>query len=207
MFPENSHTYGPRQRAPPAQGLRAPQDVAHAGAPTSAVAPHSVRVTPQTPSFRKSKNFVRSSHNSRLYLVTGEAPMSFLQSASKDQKMQSSAHVAAGDFSRRERSAHIWIHTGRSAAAEEKQPTGRGPEGCVENGSAASLLVSHVQHQFDVSPRKPTRYLQTSNWCWMLLPHASRTTHFDRNKLPLSFEGRAYTHLTAALRAGVRKVV
>ena len=24
----------------------------------------------------------------------------------------------------------------------EKQPTGRGPEGCVENGSAASLLVS-----------------------------------------------------------------
>ena len=35
-------------------------------------------------------------------------------------------------------------HTGRSAAAEEKQPTGRGPEGCVENGPAAALLVSHV---------------------------------------------------------------
>jgi hypothetical protein len=74
--------------------------------------------------------------------------MSFLESASTDQKMQSSAHVAAGsaaaDFSRRERSAHIWIHTGRSAAAEEKQPTGRGPEGCVENGPAAALLVGYV---------------------------------------------------------------
>jgi hypothetical protein len=31
-----------------------------------------------------------------------------------------------------------------SAAAEEKQPTAAAPEGCVENGSAASLLVSHV---------------------------------------------------------------
>jgi hypothetical protein len=35
-------------------------------------------------------------------------------------------------------------HTGRSAAAEEKQPTGRGPEGCVENGPAAALLVGYV---------------------------------------------------------------
>jgi hypothetical protein len=34
-------------------------------------------------------------------------------------------------------------HTGRTSNAE-KQRTGRGPEGCVENGSAASLLVSHV---------------------------------------------------------------
>jgi hypothetical protein len=63
-------------------------------------------------------------------------------------------------------------HTGRASNAE-KQPTSRGPEGCVENGSAASLLVSHVQHQFDASPRKPTRYLQTSNWCWMLLQRQS----------------------------------
>jgi hypothetical protein len=31
-----------------------------------------------------------------------------------------------------------------SAAAEEKQPTGRGPEGCVENGPAAALLVGYV---------------------------------------------------------------
>jgi len=31
---------------------------------------------------------------------------------------------------------HIWIHTGRASNAE-KQPTGRGPEGCVENGPAA----------------------------------------------------------------------
>src|SRR5271157_3927209 len=40
-------------------------------------------------------------------------------------------------------SAHIWIHTGRASNAE-KQPTGRGPEGCVENGPAAALLVSYV---------------------------------------------------------------
>ena len=35
-------------------------------------------------------------------------------------------------------------HTGRAAAAEEKQPTGRGPEGCGENGPAAALLVGYV---------------------------------------------------------------
>src|SRR5260370_554708 len=43
----------------------------------------------------------------------------------------------------RERSAHIWIHTGRASNAE-KQPTGRGPEGCVENGQTAALLVGYV---------------------------------------------------------------
>jgi hypothetical protein len=32
-------------------------------------------------------------------------------------------------------------HNGRASNAE-KQPTGRGPEGCVENGPAAELLVS-----------------------------------------------------------------
>ncbi len=47
-------------------------------------------------------------------------------------------------------------HTGRASNAE-KQPTGRGPEGCVENGPAAALLVGYVQHQFDGSPRKPIR--------------------------------------------------
>ena len=30
----------------------------------------------------------------------------------------------------------------------EKQPTGRGPEGCVENGPAAALLVGYVPHHF-----------------------------------------------------------
>src|ERR1700738_784138 len=72
-------------------------------------------------------------------------------------------------------------HTGRASNAE-KRPTGSGPEGCDENGPAAALLGGHVQHQFDVSPRKPTRYLQTSNWCWMLPPRALPTAHFDRNK-------------------------
>jgi hypothetical protein len=35
------------------------------------------------------------------------------------------------------------IHTGRASNAE-KQPTGRGPEGCVENEPAAALLVGYV---------------------------------------------------------------
>jgi hypothetical protein len=50
---------------------------------------------------------------------------------------------SVGSFSRRERSAHIWIDTGRASNAE-KRPTGRGPEGCVENGPAAALLVGYV---------------------------------------------------------------
>ena len=38
------------------------------------------------------------------------------------------------------------IHTGRASNAE-KQSTGHGPEGCVENGPAAALLVSYVSIQ------------------------------------------------------------
>ncbi len=72
--------------------------------------------------------------------------------------------------------------TGRASNAE-KQPTGRGPEGCVENGPAAALLVGYVQHQFDGSPRKPIRYLRTSNWCWMRPPCALPTAHFERNAI------------------------
>src|ERR1700740_3423627 len=53
---------------------------------------------------------------------------------------------SVGFFSGRERSAHIWIDTGRASNAE-KQPTGRGPEGCVENGPAAALLVGYVSIQ------------------------------------------------------------
>src|SRR5208282_3321785 len=37
-------------------------------------------------------------------------------------------------------------HTGRASNAE-KQPTGPGPEGCVENGPAAALLVGYVTIQ------------------------------------------------------------
>src|SRR5271166_7194581 len=37
-------------------------------------------------------------------------------------------------------------HTGRASNAE-KQPTGPGPEGCVENGPAAALLVGYVSIQ------------------------------------------------------------
>ena len=39
-------------------------------------------------------------------------------------------------------------HTGRSEQRGEKQPTGPGPEGCVENGPAAALLVGYVPHHF-----------------------------------------------------------
>src|ERR1700737_1836550 len=46
------------------------------------------------------------------------------------------------------RAKHPYLsHTGRSAAAEEKQPTGPGPEGCDENGPAAALVVGHVSLQ------------------------------------------------------------
>src|SRR5580704_6578742 len=37
-------------------------------------------------------------------------------------------------------------HTGRASNAE-KQPTGRGPEGCVENGPAAAMLVGYESIQ------------------------------------------------------------
>src|ERR1700722_10409987 len=37
-------------------------------------------------------------------------------------------------------------HTGRASNAE-RQPTGSGPENCVENGPAAALLVGYVSVQ------------------------------------------------------------
>src|SRR6478672_3268968 len=37
-------------------------------------------------------------------------------------------------------------HKGRASNAE-KQPTGPGPEGCVQNGPAAALLVGYVSIQ------------------------------------------------------------
>jgi hypothetical protein len=40
-------------------------------------------------------------------------------------------------------SAQKWSGTGRASNAE-KQPNGRGPEGCVENEPAAALLVGYV---------------------------------------------------------------
>jgi hypothetical protein len=36
---------------------------------------------------------------------------------------------------------------GRASNAE-KQPTSRGPEGCVENGLAAALLVGYVSNSY-----------------------------------------------------------
>src|SRR5277367_715486 len=40
-------------------------------------------------------------------------------------------------------------HTGRASNAE-KQPTGPGPEGCIENGPAAALFVGYVSIQICV---------------------------------------------------------
>jgi hypothetical protein len=59
-------------------------------------------------------------------------------------------------------------HTGRASNAE-KQPTGRGPKDCVENGSAASLLVSHLSIQICSFSASPART-------------ASQTTHVERNE-------------------------
>src|SRR5271165_3860401 len=60
------------------------------------------------------------------------------------------------------------VLTGRASNAE-KRPTGRGPEGCVENGPAAALLVGYVPHHFCTAGRKPYRSVK---WCGMrpLLP-------------------------------------
>jgi len=48
------------------------------------------------------------------------------------------------------------IHTGRASNAE-KQPTGRGPEGCVENGPAAALLVGYVSIEICALGASPAR--------------------------------------------------
>src|SRR6202048_4396258 len=62
------------------------------------------------------------------------------------------------------RAKHPYLsHTGRASNAE-KQPTGRGPEGCVENGPAATLLVGYVPHHFCTGGRKPDRSVK---WCGM----------------------------------------
>jgi hypothetical protein len=60
-------------------------------------------------------------------------------------------------------------HNGR-ASNTEKQPTGRGPEGCVENGPAAALLVGYLSIQI------------------CALPRALPTAHFERNHMPATYE-------------------
>jgi hypothetical protein len=75
-------------------------------------------------------------------------------------------------------------HTGRASNAE-KQPTGPGPEGCVENGPAAALLVGYVPHQFDGGRGKPDRSVK---WCGMRPPRALPTAHFERNDVTIICE-------------------
>jgi hypothetical protein len=66
------------------------------------------------------------------------------------------------------------IHTGRASNAE-KQPTGRGPEGCVENGPAAALLVGYVSIEMCALSASPAR---------TALPAA----HFERNDITIICE-------------------
>ena len=75
-------------------------------------------------------------------------------------------------------------HTGRASNAE-KQPTGRGPEGCVENGPAAALLVGYVSIKICALYASPAR---------TALPAA----HFERNDVTIICETVHYDNgLTA----------
>src|SRR6267378_8153529 len=65
---------------------------------------------------------------------------------------------------------HIYIDT-QGASNAEKQPNGRRPEGCDENGPAAALLVGHISIQICSTP--------TASPARTALP----TAHFDRNKM------------------------
>ena len=78
----------------------------------------------------------------------------------------------------------IRANTGRASNAE-KQPTGPGPEGCVENGPAAALLVGYVPHHF--VPAGENQY-RSVKWCGMRPPRALPTAHFERNDVTIICE-------------------
>ena|SRR5271165_6039930 len=61
------------------------------------------------------------------------------------------------------------------AVGTEKQPTGRGPEGCAENGPAAALLVGYVSIEICALYCSPAR---------TALP----TAHFERNDITIRCE-------------------
>src|SRR6516165_7970482 len=83
--------------------------------------------------------------------------------------MVTSPHVSWLFFKARAKRRYL-NHNGRASNAE-KQPTGRGPEGCVENGPAAALLVGYVPHHF-YSDREGTcqREYKNGAGCALLLP-------------------------------------
>ena len=75
------------------------------------------------------------------------------------------------------RAKRPYLRSIRSRASNaEKQPTGRGPEGCVENGPAAALLVGYVSIQI----------------CALLSASPARTAlpaaHFERNDVTIICE-------------------
>jgi hypothetical protein len=80
-------------------------------------------------------------------------------------------------------------HTGRSAAAEEKQPTGPGPEGCVENGPARETYrrvgVSKRQKQSSQTPRRPDAQTPIRQHADTLPQPAA---HFERNDVTIICE-------------------
>src|SRR6202012_4384035 len=77
-------------------------------------------------------------------------------------------------------------HAGRSAAAEEKQPTGPGPEGCVENGPAAALLVGYLSIQICVLLAPCRRPILNATICQLHMRRCTRCT--GTWKLPCSLK-------------------
>src|SRR5271168_3222971 len=66
-------------------------------------------------------------------------------------------------------------HTGRASNAE-KQPTGRGPEGCVENGPAAALLVGYVSIQICALLAPCRRPILNATICQLHMRRCTRAT-------------------------------
>ena len=64
---------------------------------------------------------------------------------------EGAAHLTTRVYPARAKCPYL-CHTGRASNAE-KQPTGSGLEGCVENGPAAALLVGYVSFKYAPSSR------------------------------------------------------
>src|SRR5262249_45613073 len=93
---------------------------------------------------------------------------------------------SVGCFSRRERRPYLnrYVRSESRGRGTEKQPTGRGPEGCDENGPAAvPRLRDRLRINLDMRP-----------------PRALPTAHFDRNERYAYFGDRtpkSFAQLTA----------
>jgi len=94
---------------------------------------------------------------------------------------------SVGRFSRRERRAYLnrYVRSESRGRGTEKQPTGRGPEGCDENGPAAvPRLRDRLRIALDMRP-----------------PRALPAAHFDRNeRLLISGTGHQERTTTCSFR-------